>query len=302
MSIARHALLTVSSDQRTVESLRAILGAEQPGGSGARCPGRPSPMAQAKRPGLILLDAKLAGLDVKAFCQKLRDDPRTSGIPILLLAASEKEALPALEQGVNDYPHSARSSPLVTEDPHPQSPGPGALHRGPAAVLARRRGDRHRQPQTLRRVPDPRMAPQSPQSYSPRHRPHGSRPLPDLHGALRRRRRERTPEAGGQRLPGRHPAPRRPGGRLQQGRIRLHPRGDRYPGRGLGGGADAGRARDFGHSPCQVHHGPHPHHERRHRHPGSHRATWSPRTCVALAERALGEAKRAGRNRVAFSS
>jgi len=101
MSIARHALLTVSSDPRTVETLRGILGAEQPMVT-ARDAQEGVATAQAKRPGLILLDARLAGLDVKGFCQKLREDPGTSGIPILLLAASEREALPALEQGVND--------------------------------------------------------------------------------------------------------------------------------------------------------------------------------------------------------
>ena len=102
MSIARHALLTVTSDLGTVETLRELLGAEQPLKSSLSARAAITE-AQAVEPGLILLDTTLAGLDIHAFCQALKGDPRTSGIPVILMAPSDKEAVKGLEQGANDY-------------------------------------------------------------------------------------------------------------------------------------------------------------------------------------------------------
>ena len=102
MSIARHALLTITSDMGMVKLMRELLGAEQVVAT-ANYVEEAITEAQAGEPGLILLDASLAGLDIHAFCQNLKGDLRTSGIPILLLTPSEKEALKGLGQGADDY-------------------------------------------------------------------------------------------------------------------------------------------------------------------------------------------------------
>jgi diguanylate cyclase (GGDEF)-like protein len=102
MSVARHALLTITSDKGMVELLRELLGADQPVTS-AISAREGAAEAQAGETGLILLDTKLADLDVGAFCQKLKSDPRSSDIPVIVLVASEREAIQCLEQGASDY-------------------------------------------------------------------------------------------------------------------------------------------------------------------------------------------------------
>jgi diguanylate cyclase (GGDEF)-like protein len=102
MSIARHALLTITSDKGTVAKMRELLGPAQ-AVTAAVDVQEGFTEAQTGEPGLILLDSKLAGLDVQAFCQKLKGDTRTSGIPVLLLAPSDRDGIKGLEQGADDY-------------------------------------------------------------------------------------------------------------------------------------------------------------------------------------------------------
>lgn len=102
MSIGRHALLIITSDQGTVATLRALLGTDQPVKSAISAVAAITE-SQLEAPGLILLDSTLTGLDVRAFCQMLSGDSWTSGIPIILLAPSDTEAIQGLEQGANDY-------------------------------------------------------------------------------------------------------------------------------------------------------------------------------------------------------
>jgi len=58
-----------------------------------------------KTPGLILLDLKLPRLDGHDFLQRIKGDPRTSGIPVIVLTSSGEEAdvMRAYELGVNSY-------------------------------------------------------------------------------------------------------------------------------------------------------------------------------------------------------
>ncbi len=58
-----------------------------------------------KRPELILLDAKLPGIDGFETCQRLKANPATSDIPILLMIdlADRKSQVKALESGAADY-------------------------------------------------------------------------------------------------------------------------------------------------------------------------------------------------------
>ena len=102
MSIARHALLTITSDKGMVEALRELLGTDQPVNSSLSAR-EGLAEAQAGETGLILLDTRLADLDFNTFCQKLKGDPRISDLPVIALVASDREAVQRLEQGANDY-------------------------------------------------------------------------------------------------------------------------------------------------------------------------------------------------------
>jgi diguanylate cyclase (GGDEF)-like protein len=102
MSAAKHAILAVTADTPTVAVLKNLLD------SGQTLLATASPVeainhAQGEEPGLVLLDGRLPGLDVGEFCSRLKVDPRTSGIPVLLLAVTEEAAEAGLKRGVNDY-------------------------------------------------------------------------------------------------------------------------------------------------------------------------------------------------------
>lgn len=58
-----------------------------------------------KRPGLILLDLMLPGLDGLEVCRRLRQDPTTARIPVVMLTAKgeEVDVVAGLEVGADDY-------------------------------------------------------------------------------------------------------------------------------------------------------------------------------------------------------
>jgi diguanylate cyclase (GGDEF)-like protein len=102
MSVARHALLTVTDDPKVVETLKACVEPAIPVLAVGSAPEALSEV-QSGEPGLVLLDHRMPGLGISEFCQKLKIDPRTSRLPVLILCASEQEALPWLGKGVNDF-------------------------------------------------------------------------------------------------------------------------------------------------------------------------------------------------------
>ena len=57
------------------------------------------------RPDLVVLDLMMPGLDGLQVCQRLRSDPRTGRIPIIMLTAKATEAdrIVGLELGADDY-------------------------------------------------------------------------------------------------------------------------------------------------------------------------------------------------------
>ncbi|MFC1760485.1 response regulator [Planctomycetota bacterium] len=62
-------------------------------------------MARAKLPGAILLDLMLPGMDGLEVCRKLKQDPKTQSIPVIMLTAKGEEAdvVAGLELGADDY-------------------------------------------------------------------------------------------------------------------------------------------------------------------------------------------------------
>jgi two-component system phosphate regulon response regulator PhoB len=62
-------------------------------------------LAHSQTPDLILLDVMLPGVDGMTVCQKLRSDPKTSEIAIMMLTAKSEEGdvIRGLNYGANDY-------------------------------------------------------------------------------------------------------------------------------------------------------------------------------------------------------
>jgi two-component system response regulator len=77
-----------------VEALEFLFGPEAE--SGQRLP---------ERPKLILLDLKLPRLDGHEVLKRIKGDPRTSGIPVVVLTSSseERDVMRTYEVGVNSY-------------------------------------------------------------------------------------------------------------------------------------------------------------------------------------------------------
>jgi two-component system, OmpR family, alkaline phosphatase synthesis response regulator PhoP len=61
--------------------------------------------ARRKLPDLVVLDLMLPGIDGLEVCRRLRSDPRTTHIPIVMLTAKgeESDAVIGLSQGADDY-------------------------------------------------------------------------------------------------------------------------------------------------------------------------------------------------------
>jgi two-component system, OmpR family, alkaline phosphatase synthesis response regulator PhoP len=62
-------------------------------------------VAESQPPDLILLDLMLPGVDGSMVCRRLRENPTTEGIPIVMLTAKGEEAdvVAGLNLGANDY-------------------------------------------------------------------------------------------------------------------------------------------------------------------------------------------------------
>ena len=101
--------------------------------------------AQEFAPDLILLDLMLPGIDGLTVCRKLRSEPRTSAIPIIMLTAKSEESdiVIGLEMGADDYlpkPFSpkvliARIRSVLRRVNHLESEAAGTtLKRGPLSM------------------------------------------------------------------------------------------------------------------------------------------------------------------------
>ncbi len=101
MSVSRYAFLTLTTDPQATAALQGLLGADQTSVT-VETPSAALARAQEDEPGLILLDPRVPGVNVGEFSLKLKKDPRTSGIPLLVLAGSEQGAAAGLEAGAND--------------------------------------------------------------------------------------------------------------------------------------------------------------------------------------------------------
>jgi len=62
-------------------------------------------MVKKEKPDLVLLDVMLPGLDGFAVCKALRKDPKTAGLPVIILTArsEENDVAAGLDLGADDY-------------------------------------------------------------------------------------------------------------------------------------------------------------------------------------------------------
>jgi CheY-like chemotaxis protein len=58
---------------------------------------------QAEFPDLILLDIWMSGMDGRDICKRLKQDEKTSGIPIVMISASKDIERSAIEAGADDF-------------------------------------------------------------------------------------------------------------------------------------------------------------------------------------------------------
>lgn len=103
--MAKERILVVEDDEDILELLRYNLAKEgydvvtaQTGEGGLK-------QALAALPHLICLDLMLPGIDGLEVCKRLKQDPRTENVPIIMVTAKGEEAdiVTGLELGADDY-------------------------------------------------------------------------------------------------------------------------------------------------------------------------------------------------------
>ncbi len=97
--------LVVEDDPSVFETIRETLEVE-----GIDCLGAPDgptalEMVVARRPDLVVLDVKLPGLSGLEVCRRIRQNPVTSRLPIIIVSAlgAEADHVRGLEIGADDY-------------------------------------------------------------------------------------------------------------------------------------------------------------------------------------------------------
>jgi two-component system, OmpR family, alkaline phosphatase synthesis response regulator PhoP len=97
-------------------------------------------LAVAEHPDLIVLDGMLPGIDGLEVCRRLRSEPRTARIPVIMLSArgAEPDRIVGLELGADDYvtkPFSPRElSARVKARLRRVSTAPEVIRRGELTV------------------------------------------------------------------------------------------------------------------------------------------------------------------------
>ncbi|HEY7086770.1 MAG TPA: response regulator transcription factor [Tepidisphaeraceae bacterium] len=102
-------------------------------------------LALREQPDLVILDLMLPGLDGTEVARRLKSDPRTSGIPIIMLTAKSEETdvVVGLTLGADDYvtkPFSVKillarlNTVLRRAEPQPATDESGLLRAGPLVI------------------------------------------------------------------------------------------------------------------------------------------------------------------------
>ncbi len=103
--MAHERILVVEDEEEILELLRYNLAKQ---GYRVWCAGRGEDalrMALADAPDLVVLDLMLPGMDGMEVCRRLRRDPATQAVPIVMVTAKgeESDVVAGLELGADDY-------------------------------------------------------------------------------------------------------------------------------------------------------------------------------------------------------
>lgn len=103
--MARKQILVIEDDPDIVEVLVYNLNREGYEVLAAESGEDGLSLAKSKSPDLILLDLMLPGMEGLQVCRKLKNDPATSGVPVIMLTARTEDAdiVTGLEMGADDY-------------------------------------------------------------------------------------------------------------------------------------------------------------------------------------------------------
>lgn len=103
--MAKANILIVDDEEDVLELLRYNLAKEGYSTDTADTGEQALTRARAKTPDLVLLDLMLPGVDGLEVCKKLKANPKTEHVPIIILSAKGEEAdiVTGLELGADDY-------------------------------------------------------------------------------------------------------------------------------------------------------------------------------------------------------
>ncbi len=103
--MAKPTLLIVDDEEDIRELVRLQLERERYTTLTCETGERALELARQKQPGGIILDLMLPGIDGLEVCRKLKQDPKTQAIPIVMLTAKgeESDIITGLELGADDY-------------------------------------------------------------------------------------------------------------------------------------------------------------------------------------------------------
>lgn len=97
-------VLVVDDIEPNVRLLQAILGAQGYEVATARSGEEALDRVAAQAPDLVLLDVQMPGIDGYEVCRRLREDPATSFLPIVMVTSSEGEdRVRAIDAGADDF-------------------------------------------------------------------------------------------------------------------------------------------------------------------------------------------------------
>ena len=103
--MAKQNILIVDDEEDVLELLRFNLDKNGYAVQSANSGENALSAIKTKLPDLILLDLMLPGIDGLQVCKKLKSDPKTENIPIIMLTAKgeESDIVTGLELGADDY-------------------------------------------------------------------------------------------------------------------------------------------------------------------------------------------------------
>jgi len=103
--MAKEHILVVEDEEDILELLKYNLSKEGYNVTCA-CSGEEGlRLAKSKRPGMVLLDLMLPGMDGLEVCKQLKSDPETRNLPVVMLTAKgeETDVVTGIELGADDY-------------------------------------------------------------------------------------------------------------------------------------------------------------------------------------------------------